>query len=648
MKALTIRLAKDDILKSKRLYLPFILSATGIIALAYIVNSLANNESLLETYAGSYVSMFLMMGTFIIYFFAIVFFFYTNSFISKKRRSQLGLYNILGLSKIDLVKVVFFETAIVFLIALIFGTALGILLEKLAFLLILRFIDVEVIFGFTINFKVITANAIWFFGIFLALFIYSAITVIRNDPIRLLRSKEVAEKEPKAKWLITLIGIIFMGFGYYLANATSGAMESLAFFFPAVFCVIIGTYLLFTSGSIALLKFLKSRKNYYYKTRHFITISHLIFRMKKNAAGLASICIMATMILVMTASTTSMWFSMESTIERLFPRDMLIEIQGLDESEDERVIKIIDDSLSKIDNSALDMSVFDSGEIYGTIVDDTLEVHDSIYNSSQVFTIIKASDYTYLTDDQLDLGANEIALSTESYTYDHSYLSIKGEDYKIKEVYRGNIAALPDTNSVNQNGEIVIIMNDADVSKITDMWRNYYFDFKDRLDISNDRFQMFDDLKEAYSDYAVSISNKGEFDQILRGMYASFLFLGIFLGLTFMLSIVLIMYYKQISEGDEDKGRYEIMSKVGLSDKEIRRTIDSQVIFVFFMPLVVAIIHLLGSYKMVNSLLVALSQLPTDTYRYTMIISLVAFIIFYVVVYILTSRTYYKIVTKKA
>lgn len=653
MKSVLFRLAKDSILKNKRLYFPFVLSATGIITLSYIVNSLAHNESLMTTYAGGYVSSFLNMGSFIIYVFALIFLFYTSSFINKKRKSEIGLYNVLGLSKGDLVKILLIEDLAIYLFVTFSGIVLGIIFEKLAFLIILKFLALEVIFGFDINLVTIIATFIYFGFIFFLLFVSGAFSIVKTDPIKLLKEKDSGEREPKAKWLITIIGLFFMIAGYYLANIEMNQFEALAVFFPAVFCVIIGTYLLFTSGSIAILKFLKNRPGFYYKTKHFITISHLMFRMKKNAAGLASISIMATMILVMTASTTSMWFSMESVTKRLYPKDYLIEVQGVDESQNENIIAIIDKSFGALDITPLDMTTFESATIYASVDSDHLTV-DNAYDDSYDLSLITPFDLKMLNGEAVDLKEGEVIIYDEMGILKGEKLFIDDVAYTVKDKIKDNIDLLPDSNNVNNTGELAIVMTQSDLKKTAEsgrIWRTYMFNIDKPLreDDYGYRYDhdFLNELYDAYPDSAISILSRAEFDKALRGMYSAFLFLGVFLGLTFMLSIVLIMYYKQISEGDQDREHYIIMQKVGLSDKEIQKTIASQVIFVFFAPLAVAIIHLAGSFKMVNILLMALSQIGTDMYLFTALVTTLAFIVFYIVVYILTSRTYYKIVTSR-
>ena len=644
---LIFRLAKDNITHDRRLYLPFILSTMGIIALSYIIYSLSQNEAITMTYAGAYVQTFLSMGFSIILVFSTIFLFYTNGFIIKKRKSQLGLYNVLGLSKRDIAKVLFAETIMVYAISMVLGIIIGIILEKLAFLIILKLLGLAVIFGFTIELSAILVIFICYSILFIALYIYSAVSVYKTDPIKLLREKDKGEKEPKAKWLIAILGLVCMVAGYYLANMEQTAMTSIAIFFPAVILVILGTYLLFTAGSIALLKVLKKNKRYYYKTSHFISVSNLMFRMKKNAVGLASITIMATMILVMTASTTSMWFSLERTSDLMYPKDMIIEIDDPN-VDDGKMVEAINSSLASIDNEALDLTYYNYGSLYGRFEDHELILNDSYTNNDRGFTALDNSTYNELTDSDIKLGPKEILVVYDGDKYPYTYMTINNEDYKIIEQFDDNIDILPDSDIINNSSECTLVFNDADISDITSLWRIYLFDLKKPLE-NDDGYYDFDFLSDVYDTYpekALTTLYKADFETALRGIYAAFLFLGIFLGVAFMLSIILIMYYKQISEGDEDKERYKIMTKVGLSDKEIKKTINSQVIFVFFMPLIIAIIHLFGSFKMVGGIVSTLAQSPSSMYLYTSIIVTIAFVVFYIIVYLLTQKTYYHIVTR--
>ena len=647
---LFLKLAKDNIMRNKRLYWPFILSSTGIIALSYIVCSLSMNEEITATYAGQYVQTFLSMGVIIIFIFAIIFLAYTNSFIIKKRKSELGLYNVLGLSKGDICKVLFLEMAIVYLLSMILGIAIGILLEKLAFLILLKLLSTEVIFGFNIEISAIITILVFYSCLFLGLYIYSAISVYKTNPVDLLRENDRGEREPKAKWLMALLGLVLMLGGYYLANMNQTVMMSVGIFFPAVVLVILGTYLLFTAGSIAILKALKKNKKYYYKTGHFIAISNLMFRMKKNAAGLASIAIMATMILIMTASTTSLWFNMQKTADALYPRDMLIEIDDPN-VDDKLMIEEINDSMSSIDNEALDLVYYNYDSLYGYFVDQNLIITDSYDNKERAFTILDATTYNELTNDDIELKKGEMLVVYEGNDYPYSIMSINGQNYQVVKELDDNIELLPDSNLVNNSGECTLVFSDEDVLNIAKPWRIYLFDLKKPLVLSegNGGFYGLDflnEVRETFPENALNILAKEDFMAAVRSMYAAFLFLGTFLGVAFMFSITLIMYYKQISEGDEDRERYLIMAKVGLSDKEIKKTINSQVIFVFFMPLVVSIIHLLGSYKMVNGIVSVLMLKSSSMYFYTCIVATLAFAIFYIVVYLLTKKTYYHIVTR--
>ncbi len=645
---LSWRLAKDNIRAQRRLYLPFLLSAVGIIALSYIVASLANNESLLNTYAGSYVSAFLEIGVFVIYLFALIFLFYSNSFIAKQRESELGLYNVLGMSKGNIVRVLLAETTIIYFLAIILGTIVGIVFEKLAFLIILRAIGVEVIFGFSITPNVILMTISYFGLVYGLLFLYSSYRVIKSDPIRFLQEKEAGEKEPKASWLIALLGVIFMVGGYLLANILiENALYVLIIFFPAVFAVIIGTYLLFTSGSIALLTFLKRRKSYYYKTSHFITVSHLIFRMKKNAAGLASICIMAAMILVMMSSTTSMWFSLEENTNKSYPLEYLIKITETN-TDDEVIGSIVDETLAQYDNASTNFIGFKEVELWVDIEDTEIIIGDSYYLEATGLIIIDSDTFELLTGEHIELKTNEVILYDENGIYDYDLITISGIDYEIVDTVNENIDMLPDQTDLNGAGEFVLIVDTEVFETFSDAAVEIYmFDLLEANDGYNIVYSVFSSIIEVYPSANISIVDKQAYNAELKAMYAAFLFLGIFLGLTFLVSIILIMYYKQVSEGDEDYERYVIMQKVGLSDKEIRKTIRTQMVFVFFAPLVVAMIHLLGSFKMVSFILATLTMLTSDVYLYTCLISTAVFIVFYVIVYFLTSRTYYRMITRR-
>ena len=654
-------MAIDSIKKNKRLYLPFMLSSAGIVSVYYIMMSLSLNETLQSAYAGMYVSLFLDMGRFIIITFSIIFLFYSSSFVNKRRKSELGLYNILGLEKKHIINISFVEYLLCYVISLIIGLIAGVIFEKALFLIILGMLDMDVSFGSIISFKSIVSSIEIYGLIYFSLFLYGVYTITKSNPLELLKEKNSGEKEPKAKWLLTIIGIVTMGLGYFIALNTKTAMETVLTFFPAVFLVIIGTYLIFTTGSIALLKALKKNKRYYYKTNHFITISNMMFRMKKNAVGLASICILSTMVLVMISSTTSLWFSLDRLVEESYPMDMIIKTSPYDNKE--QLLEELNNISDKNNTSFFDIKSYVRLETSSTLEDDKIyfsnDYNDpNLLRKQVIMQFVALDDFNNFTDDHQTLKEDEILLyNINNNNYQNNHLKIYDKDYKIKQIYNQKIDKLPLSNNINSNQFVIVVPTLEDVEEIYEYQKTIYGDYASDIkritlfdvaegtntyEIKNDIYYKFEDLGLD----KIRVDVQDEIVNDFRGLYGAFLFLGIFLGIVFMIAIVLIVYYKQISEGSEDAKRFEIMKKVGLSNDEIKKAINSQVLIVFFAPLVIAIIHLFGSYNLVYLVIQLLSANSTDGYILTFMLSIIVFVIFYIIVYIVTSKAYYKIVSK--
>lgn len=647
-----LNMALENIKKNKQIYVPFLLSSSGIVGMYYIIASLADNKTLMDSFAGAYINYFLNMGSFVLVLFSIIFLFYSSSFSIKQRKSELGLYNILGLERKHIVTLIFVENVLCYVITMLAGLGIGIVFEKVMFLILLKIIGFEVTFGAIMSFKAILTSVSFFGLIFMLLFIYNAYQVLKLRPIELIKEKSVGEKEPKAKWLLSLLGIVTLVTGYYLALTVEDVIDVLIYFFPAVILVIIGTYLLFTTGSIVVLKLLKNNKRYFYQTNHFITISNMMFRMKKNAVGLASICILSTMILVMISSSLSLWFSIDGFVGNVVPYDMVIISDYTENIDvDDNVQNILNEEKIKTDDF-ISLTRFET-----TINVDGNELTFD-YDGEMIPIVsvyITQEDYEKLTSKDLHLTNDEVYVITRNVDYNHKDIVINNKKYNIREVSNEKIDGFPSSDNINTSNLIIVVDSLAELKNIHDFQDEFsysklkkytMFNYEGNIDekVLTDRlYQSFDNTE----DFMLRIDSQNELLMSFRSLYGAFLFLGIFLGIVFLMAIVLIMYYKQISEGSEDSKRYDIMIKVGLSDKEIRKTINSQVLLVFFVPLIIAIIHLFGSYKLISLAVSMLSRNFYNNYVYWFTICIVLFTIFYIIVYILTSRVYYRMVVNK-
>ncbi len=651
-----LHMAFDALKKNSEIYLPFILSSALIVVMLYIVSSLSVNPSLLKSMAGSYVTMFLSIGQFVILLFAVIFLFYTNGFAIKNRYEELGLFNVLGLEKKHIVYIAFFENLFCLFLSLAIGLFFGILLDKLAFLALSRMMGIGVSLGFYFSFKALVFVLISFGLIYLFLFIYNAFIIYRLNSLELLKEGQKGEKEPKAKWVLALLGLLSLGLGYYFALSTQNAIEALSIFFPAVFAVVIGTYLIFMALVIAILKILKKNRNFYYKTDHFITLSNMMYRMKKNAVGLASICILSTMILVMASSTTSLWFSLNESMDQIYPTDYVIKTRY-----DEEPANVSDAFKDFVKEEGLDLGLNYSYAHYETsaliengVVDLENATMYNRLNDQRTITFLKLSEFNKLADTDYELLKSEIETIDLNHNIDTSTLTFKDHTYAIKNISYERPKNLPFTSNVNTN-LIYVILNDEDFDELMKdlgyMDRVVYSICFDAQGIKDDETFTQDLLDYMYdhtfkeNDAYIYVDSKASTSEGLKWLYSGFLFLGTLLGAVFMIAIVLIIYYKQITEGLEDAKRFKIMEKVGLSRKEIKKTIRFQILLVFFLPLIVSIIHLLAAYHIIELILDALVS-SSIVFRYTFLISIAVFIIIYIFIYFMTSKVYYRLVTR--
>ncbi len=652
------RMAISNIKKNKRMYLPFMLTAVFMTTMLYIIYSLLQNPSLENVVCGQVLKDFLFYGQWIVVLFICIFLFYTFSFLFKTRKKEFGLYNVFGMGKKDIAKILAIETLIVFLTSVILGILLGILLDKLVFLFILKLLRADVVFGFYFSSEGIIKSIVFIGIIFLLIYISCIIKLYFLNGIELLHGSNRGEREPKTKMAMTIIGILSLGTGYYIALTTYNIVKAMDFFFIAVILVIIGTYLLFVAGSISLLKALKRNKKYYYKPSHFISISSMIYRMKQNAVGFANICIMSTMVLVMLASTFTLWVGVNKTSERMYPKDICMTIYA-DKDEDlasemaknlEEVLKEENISFSnqRIFETANRVVVLTDGVAYIT-PDSEMTLDANNFNEATEFDVIKASDYK---EKKISLNDGEVAiLGTSDYTYDKDKIFINGKEYKVKKLKDNKCEPIRNPIKAIGNGACVVVVKDektflefCDAQEYAGTWC-YTADSDMTYEQGEKVEPLFSEkLVERTDSFGYSLDIKVVYKEEKKAIYGGLLFVGIFLSILFILGMILTIYYKQISEGYDDRNRYQIMQKVGLDDNEIRRTIKSQVKTVFFSPLIVAGCHVFVAFPIINRILNAFGLNGFNLYLSVMVTTFVTFALFYMIVYMLTSRAYYKII----
>lgn len=659
-KTFYFRLAFDNLKKNAKMYIPFVLSCILTIMMYYMVSSLSMNPNMMNMIGGDVMQQILSLGIYVITVFAVIFLFYTNSFLIKRRKREFGLFNILGMEKKHLSIVIALESMIVFLVSMVLGIGIGILLDKAFYLLIAKMLNASIALGFYISYQSIVNSIILFLIIFLLMYVFSLIQINLSNPIELLHGDQHGEKEPKTKWLLAIIGLICLGTGYYMSVSIQDPVTAFAFFMVAVILVVIGTYMLFTAGSIVILKLLRKNKRYYYKTNHFISVSNMIYRMKQNAVGLGNICILSTMVLVMLSTTISLWVGMNDIIETRFPRDITVSINSVDSNQ---ALYTIDDMNNAIEQAGiqtedelvyrtLSVSAFNQGNTY-TFGNENMSLQD--ISNVVVLYFITLDDYNRTEGTNVSLAPDEVLVFPSGKQFDHKTIDIASNTFKVKGIL-DSIKADSNYSANLQNSMFVVVDSMDTLFMIDDLQKQAYGDNASYIHTSYD-FNLSKSeemsVKEATdalianypgdTTYIMVDTQEGNYEDLLS-LYASFLFIGIFLSFLFIMATVLIMYYKQITEGYEDKKRFEIMQKVGLNKREVKKTINSQVLTVFFLPLVVAAIHIVFAFPMIEKMLRLLYLDNTNLYIMTTVICFGVFALVYVLIYFLTSKVYYGIV----
>lgn len=665
------KMAVMNIRKNGKFYLPYLLTCAGMTAMFYIMCTLIFHSGLSQMPSSATLQSILAFGAGIVAIFSAVFLFYASSFLMKRRQKELGLYNILGMEKRHIGKILFFESLILWFVTGVLGILSGMILNKLILLLLCRMLQFSTPLSFEVQPMAIALTIAIFAAIFLLIFLFSLIQLARSKPIELLRASGAGEREPKTKAVMAVLGLLCLGAGYWIAITVESPLKALTLFFIAVLLVIVGTYLLFTAGSIALLKLLRRHKNYYYKAKHFTAVSGMIYRMKQNAAGLASICILSTMVLVMVSTTVSMYVGMEDILKSRFPTELSVTVPGADAPQQQTSLQKIQNTVAEqgrtIDNLSyyemLSFSTYRNGNSF----DNYLE-QDLSSSSITTLNILTAEEYNRLTGKSADLSGNNILIYLKDEQVSGT-ITILGQPFTVAE----NLADSPlEIGSGDIASPGFIIVSDASaLAELNELQQQTYGDYASdtsfyvNFDIdgtSEEKIACYDAVSDAVKQkvtttvigengeetvnyYTSYVESKEASKQDFYSLYGGLLFLGLFLGLLFLIATVLIIYYKQISEGYDDRTRFEIMQKVGMSHAEIRATIRSQVLKVFFIPIAMAGIHILMAFRMITRLLTIFNLTNVALFAVCTAATLVAFALIYAMVYAMTAKVYYKIVS---
>lgn len=651
-----LKLAITNIKKNGKIYFPYLITSIFTVMMFYSVKFLAGSHGLSKDSLTA--SQVMGLGIWVVLIFSVIFLLYINSFLMKNRKKEFGLYNILGMEKRHVMFIVFIETAIVYLISVSVGVLFGVLFSKLMMMVLVKLMSIKTSILFSIDIMAIIHTIEVFGAIYFVSFMINAASIRLSNPITLLKGGQIGEKEPKTKWLLTLIGIITLGAGYTIAQVIKNPIQALVYFFIAVILVIIGTYALFTAGSIVILKALKKNKNYYYKTNHFISVSQMMYRMKQNAVGLASICILCTCILVMISSTFTLYKGIDETSQKSLVSDYIFTFNApsnmdLDHEFDDlsknmqaalhnKNIGISHSLASKYHSEYLSKN----GTVFST--DGATNMNNEVYIKAYVL-----SDYNRIYHQHETLADNQV-LYDNNFNFKKDSIIFNKTQLNLKKAKKLRWFVKDDISNVNRRAISMVFKDQESLEKVFGPDFNYTYevliDFKggsynkQATDVLDKYSHAYIDTRNNDDGISYSISSRYENYQDFSQMYGSLLFLGIFLGILFMMAAILIMYYKQLSEGYEDQKRYQILQNVGLSQKEVKQAISSQVLIFFFLPLVVAVIHMAMAYKLILKMFDILVVNAPHIFITCTVISVVILTICYSIVYALTSRTYYRIV----
>ena len=630
------------------------------VMMCYIVGGMAQGDN------GLRESVKMIMGYMngLLMLFSVIFLFYTNSFLIKRRKREIGIYNILGMGKGHIAKMLAIETVITAFISIAGGVLFGIVFSRLMYLVLGKILQYDLSVKFVIQIPVMLQTFVFFMSIFVLILLYNLLQIRMVSPVELLHGSNQGEREPKTKWLLAIVGAILLGIGYYIAQTTGNPLDALSKFFIAVICVVLGTYGLFIAGSIAVLKMLKKNKRYYYQAKHFTAISGMIYRMKQNAVGLANICILSTMVLVMVSTTVCLYAGMNDIISARYPRECEVTISGTSAQAEEKVQKIIAEVTKKNHTKATNERAYHSGELTGYLNGNKMILDPDKYftnKTSGSITLIPLADFNRLEGKNESLNDGEVILfstQTKGYGKNEIYLddtkfSVKKELDKSALDEKNNDKNVPITylvmkdeeqiqNILKQTYENCTLGDEAKTSMMGIIYKKS-FDIKGFGEVKKN---VEEQIKTSLNEQVPGAFSSGRQinQEAFYELYGSLFFMGLYLGFMFLMVTVLIIYYKQISEGYDDKERYKIMQQVGMDKQEVKKSIRSQVLMVFFLPLVMAIIHVAAAFKVITKMLAMFYMTNTTLFIKCTIGTIIIFAIIYCIVFVLTEREYYRIV----
>lgn len=670
MRNLYPRLAATNLKKNRRFYLPYLLACIVIVALFCIILTLASDPYLGQMQHGGSVSQVLGFGVFIMALFSAIILFYTNSTFTKQRKREFAIYNILGMEKRHISYVLFWESLYTAAMALFFGLVAAGVFSKLLQLVLVRLIGGEATFGLNIRLMSIGCTVVFFGALFLLLLLNTIRIIHLSNPVQLLRAGSEGEREPRSKWILALLGAVCLAAGYLISLRTNAALYAIQNFFLAVILVIIGTYLTFIALSVVVLKALRKNRRYYYKTRHFATVSGLIYRMSRNAAGLASICILSTMVLVTVSTTVSLYKGVDAYADVRWPQDMTLTLMT-----DTRtntvpdvapVLRVVDDTMMRTGLTQSNVHGYRTVRFSTLRSGDALDQFTGSGADAYTVLVLDAEGYADLTGEQVTLAPGEALAWTDGKPFGDT-VTICGRAFRLRQLDSFPLDSFPLDSGSSIMGLHTLYLVVPDLDSVLELraQQNAYtsehggtrsmLNYTYQFDLSGTDDEQLDALHALLCDpgfeSAAEAANvnyttdmRADGYPTLRSTYGDFLFLGFFLGFVFLFATVLIIYYKQVSEGYDDRGRFRIMQQVGMTPKEVKATIRTQVLLMFFLPLVTAAIHIAFAFPLIKQIVFAFGLQNVHLFLLCTLGTFGVFALLYTFVYLLTARTYYRIV----
>ena len=658
---LTNKLAISNLIKNRKLYYPFALSVILAVTISYLFYSLAFNPKIVDLRGASAIQFTLQLGLVVVTLASAIIVLYANSFVMKNRSKELGVYGMLGLEKRHLIGMTFKELLIFGLVTVTAGIGIGALFDNLIFALLLKLAKMKVELVATFQWSVVLSILLVFGFIFLVIVFLNAVRIIRMDALQLSREKAKGEKKGRFLVLQTLVGLITLGGGYYLAQSVKDPVSAVLTFFIAVMLVIFATYLLFNAGITVFLQLLKKNKRYYYQPNNLISVSNLIFRMKKNAVGLATIAILSTMVLVTMSAATSIYNGSENMKKLMYPHDFDVKGQNVEVEDLDKLLTqyASEKNLIISTKDVLSYASFGLSSQDGTKLT-TFEKGQNSVMPKTVFLVFDQKDYENMTGQKLNLTGNEVGLwAKNDQLKGQKAFSLNNQEYRIKEEIQQDFII----NHVSN--QYVLLISDYNYLVVPDL-QNFLDKYQDSavytqlyggMDVNasqEEQLKLTDDFDAYVNNFSHNLQSEDGMvyngttrsDAIIEmnSLFGGILFIGIFLSIIFMVGTVLVIYYKQISEGYEDRERFVILQKVGLDQKQIKQTINKQVLTVFFLPVIFAFLHLAFAYHMLSLILKVIGVVDTAMMLSVTLSICGIFALVYVLIFIITSRSYRRIV----